>query len=105
MAERFNAVVLKTTGRKARGFESLSLRPTTNIEFQRLCFFTALRVLASTLGAANLLALDREPQKQAPSALRFIPSLRTTRTAIREERYGVTVMVAFIRGWIVQVMA
>jgi hypothetical protein len=26
MAERFNAVVLKTTGRKARGFESLSLR-------------------------------------------------------------------------------
>jgi hypothetical protein len=103
MAERFNAVVLKTTGRKARGFESLSLRPTTNIEFQRLCFFTALRVLA--LGAANLLALDREPQKQAPSALRFIPSLRTTRTAIREERYGVTVMVAFIRGWIVQVMA
>src|SRR5690349_984047 len=27
MAERFNAVVLKITGRKARGFESLSLRP------------------------------------------------------------------------------
>ena len=35
MAERFNAVVLKTTGLTARGFESLSLRPTRNAQWQR----------------------------------------------------------------------
>ena len=31
MAERFNAAVLKTVGRKARGFESLSLRLNNHI--------------------------------------------------------------------------